>query len=694
MTVVVPDPIPLDPPPGTPGAVDRFAWVVQASSYLLGVLETTLRGPAGRAPNWQGDDAAAAGAMVRTLTELGNDIAVCQRTAASRIALHRDRMLDAMARIRALVAQQEDDYAATWARLGALPDPAFAMRAGAPEAVAAVEEFRATEAARGREHTALLAEVADDAAETARVLADCSRVLGGSGRPGDEGRVVAYLALVLPGWGDAELAARGADLAQRLLGQATWEEREQLADEAAAFAGNPTFGQALLAGLGGAGLGLLLTSLGSGLLAPEGDVARVLAAALGAPPAGEGEYDPVRQVLDGEYLRAGDASVDGQLTAAGMALVLAAGARLASGGPGPQVLASWSRQLLRNEHAQDGRVAGGDAVPPGGDESLGDPAALALGLLVDTGEAALVADLLGDRDVWEALLSRFWGDGGQLLQGAVGLAAEDPSATGDGAIRTGLEAIGAGLRPGDPSARAVDRGTVAQVAPVLGAALARHADVAIELLWVGVEGQTDEGADALRGLGVLTLDWTALDALVRSVQQWTDDHPSTAGFQPAEGDVAVPAVGLPTALLAARQYGEYLEFALEESEKEEGAVLRKFWWDHTVGLLDHVPGLPGLILSQVEHLGAIALRMDGTWDEGWYRWPYWTSTEAFEGFGLEPLGAKNPADVEAVTGQARVAFEQATAVLGRPLAPQSPSVDLWEPTREWLEGRFGWLLPD
>jgi hypothetical protein len=388
--------------------------------------------------------------------------------------------------------------------------------------------------------------------------------------------------------------------------------------------------------------------------------------------------------------------VNGQLTAAGMALVLAAGARLARGGPSADVLVSWSRQLLLSEHAQGGQVAGGGVVPPGGDVSLGDPAALALGMLLETYEAEPAAALLGDRIIWEALLSRFWGDGGQVLHGLVGLAAADPGSAGDGAMRTGLEAIGAGLHPLNPNALAVDRQTVSMLSPTLGAALARHVDVPVDLLWVGVDGRVGDGADALRGLGVVALDWTALDAVLHSVQQWMDVHPSATGFQPAAGDSAIPAVGLPNALLAARQYGEYLEFALDESEAQAEANLRKLWWDGTVGLLDHVPGLAGVILGQAQHWGAIGLRMDGTWDEGLYPWPSWIDTSDLREFGLDPLGAKNPIDVETVTAQARLAFDRASAVLGRPEPPQSPPVDFWEPTRERvdrlherLEGLFG-----
>ena len=71
-------------------------------------------------------------------------------------------------------------------------------RSALPAAAAIGEEFAASEASRGRRHAALLAEVADDAAATARVLAESTALVGGTGRPGDDGRSVAHLAVLLP----------------------------------------------------------------------------------------------------------------------------------------------------------------------------------------------------------------------------------------------------------------------------------------------------------------------------------------------------------------------------------------------------------------------------------------------------------------------------------------------------------------
>ena len=89
---------------------------------------------------------------------------------------------------------------------------------GGAEVRAIVQEIEAGEASRRRRHTALLEELQDDAAATARVLADSCAVVGGRGRPGDASRVVAYLAAQLPGWGDLELARRGRAPAGRLTG--------------------------------------------------------------------------------------------------------------------------------------------------------------------------------------------------------------------------------------------------------------------------------------------------------------------------------------------------------------------------------------------------------------------------------------------------------------------------------------------
>ena len=138
----------------------------------------------------------------------------------------------------ALRAEQDEEHRAAWSRLSALVDIGAPGQAALTPAVAIGEEFAASEASRGRRHAALLAEVADDAAATGRVLAESSALVGGTGRPGDDGRALAHLAALLPGWGDEELAARGAALAVALTGgPVSPEEMNDLARAADAYAG-------------------------------------------------------------------------------------------------------------------------------------------------------------------------------------------------------------------------------------------------------------------------------------------------------------------------------------------------------------------------------------------------------------------------------------------------------------------------
>ena len=384
MTVVMPERIPLDPPPGDTDALDDLVRQVSGAVFCLGVLESSLCDPAGSVPGWVGRDATAAAVRVDAVTAVAREGAGALWTAAGRLAAHRDRLLEARDRIRALVTQQDEDYRAAWGRLAAMPDVVSALRVASPAAVAVVEDFAAAEAIRRREHVALLEEVAADATATGRVLAECSAVVGGTGRSGDAGRAVAYLAVALPEWGAVELAARGEQLAHGLLGEATAEERDALAAGAGSYAGNSAFARAFLTELGPDGVELLLLTLGSGEYDQDTPIATVLAATLGAAEPTGSAHDPVRDVLQATYVPTGDRYGSADPIAAGMAVVLAAGAVLPTRGPQAETVARWAGQLLRREHEQ-GLLAGAGAVPHQWDPALSDPAALAVGLLVEDG---------------------------------------------------------------------------------------------------------------------------------------------------------------------------------------------------------------------------------------------------------------------------------------------------------------------
>lgn len=681
MTVVLPPPAAFEPPPGDPAALAELVQGVAGAVFCLGVLEAALAGPAGRAPGWHGDDAAAAGARVAVVSSLARDGAGALWVAAGRLSAHRERVLAARERIRALEVEQEEDVAAAWGRLGRLPDPATSARTGAPEVVALVEEFEAGEAARRREHAALLEEVADDAAATARVLAECSAVVGGTGRPGDEHRAVAHLALVLPAWGEAELTARGAALAGDLAGLMTAHRRAALAEEAAAYAAHPAFADALLAGLGVEGVRTLLADLGGGELPWDSALAALVASAFGAArPTGD-RVDPVGDVLAAGYVDPAMAGTSADVIALGMGAVLAAGLAGRSGGPGPRTALAWGQQLLARERAWADSGPGGRALDradaPSDVLDPVDPLLLVAETLARASEAGVAAEFLGVRDVWEQLLARSWADGAVGFGALVERAAADPGPAGAAAVRTGLEALGAGWADGDPDGWRVDEVTAAAVSPALGAALAAHVTVAVDALWVGVDGSRCLPApDALRGLGYLTLHRGAAAEVERALHDWAVAQPGELSGTSAAAPL--PAVAVPAAYLAAQEYGRQMGYVRDSFEAQEEAERRAFAWQMTVGLLGEIPGPAGRVAGLVEGFAAIALDRDGTWDQAPDPGPLFDDADAAEA-ARAALGPERVAAAEEVARQAAGAFVRAASALGEPVPAESPPTDWLAP---------------
>jgi hypothetical protein len=393
---------------------------------------------------------------------------------------------------------------------------------------------------------------------------------------------------------------------------------------------------------------------------------------------GTGPADPVAAVLDAVYLRDDDPSVTADQTAAGMAAVLAAGAGSARRGLSPATVLSWTRQLLRYEHTQ-GIVAGVGAMPAGWDRPLHDPAAFALHLLVAEGAPALAADLLGDPDVWQVLLSRFLGDGTELDRLVV-LAAREAGPAGDAAVRTGLEAVGSGLPEGPPQDRTVSRAVVDALAPTMGAAVAAHVRVAVDALWVAVDGRPEGRLDTVRGLGYIAVDPTAAAAVDDAVLGWSRDLVAEQGGAIGPGTPA-PAVAVPSALLAVREYGHRLSYVLDEFEAQADAERKEIAWSYSVGLLGHVPGLAGEILGVLADYGALLLDRDGTWEAAVDDGPTVDGGTA----GRESAGEFGTAHVAAateVTRQAHVAFDRMANALGEPVPPVSPEKDWVAPIQD------------
>ncbi|TQN41310.1 hypothetical protein FHU33_0674 [Blastococcus colisei] len=728
MTVEMPDPVPLDMPPGEPAAVDDLVRDVTGAAYWLAVLADQLSGPAASAPAWLGADAVAAATQLARVAAITRGSADAVRATAGRLSTHGALLRDTRREVTALREEQDEDFRVAWQRLGQSEDLRLAVLTGSSAWVGVVAELEAAESRRRRRHALVLEELADDAAATVRELADAGRLVGATGRTGDGGRVLAYLAAELPGWGHPELAGRGRALADAMMGESlTPEERAALASDSASLAGNPVFATALVRGLGEVGVGLLLQLLGQDPDGPDNPLAGVLASALGAATPGPSAHDGVAAVLGATYVRA-DERIGAAATAAGMAAVLLAGA--GSAGLRPATAGEWARQLLVREHVQ--KMPAG-TVPVAWPSEAADPVAVAVQFVARSGDPEAAAALLGDERVWEALLVRFWGDGGTALGDLVAEAGRESGPAGDRAVRLGLETIGAGLVEGDPADWTVDRDVVAAVSPALGDAVAAHVDLAANALGavasddgasdgVASDGVASGGGggeasgDLLKGLGYLTVDRQAAAAVEGALSEWAgmQSH-DLAGSSRAH---PLPAVAVPAAYLAVQEYGQRLNHALDGFELQEEAENKERLWNWTAGwvleVVSYVPVKPVAVAADVlGAYGPLFLDMDGTFEQ----LPDRGLRHDADMAGANALAALPPdltARADAVRAQAEASYRRTAGWLGDPVAPTSPEKDWVGATldlltggmadmgidelrdraeREGAHGRFGGLLP-
>lgn len=661
MSADLPAPVALDAPEESPAALSEVVSAVTGAAFRLGVLEAHLAGPAAEAPRWFGRDAAAAAAQVGAVSAVVRDAHAALTGAVRRLDRHADLLGQIRRRITTLRAEQEDDYGALAHRLsvaGPCDGPGSPSQAAVLSALG--DELRAAEAARRREHTALLAELRSDALETARVLAGATALVGGTGRSGDANRVVACLAAKLPGWGDGELTARASALASALSGPVRLEQIETLARGNAPCAGVPLFAGALLGALGVSGVGYLLTTLGREPEAADAPLARLLAASFGAARPTGGLVGRVQEVLDGQYVTS-TGTDDPDTVALGMGAVLAAGAALSGGGVRPATAAAWGVQMLERERALGmpavGRVPGHRGA---------DPVRTVLTLLGESGDPDACAVLLAHRNAWAALLTRSPGADG-LLSHVVHLASAAPGAGGAVAARSGLEALGSGLSPAGADSWAVRPDAAGIVAPSLGRLVAAHVDAAGALLQeAGGRVGLSAGADAaLRGLAYLTVTPGAASAVADALTRW-------AGTT-ASGSVTAAASVLGS-FLAVREYGQRLAHALQAAQAQEAAVDRQITFDIATLPLEAVKGFPAVVLDAGASTVAQWVHADGSWSIGPDRGP------SFDGRDAAAAAAATvpPAEqfrAHAAAASARTAFGQTMAHLG---IPHGPEPDHWE----------------
>lgn len=702
MTLELPERIPLGMPPGQPEELDALVSEVAGAAVCLAAVDDRLIGAAGAATGWLGDDAAAAAAQVAEVAALVRAVAEAVLPAIGRLSSHTERLREVRQRVVALKAEQDEQFAEAWRRWSQAPDLRAQLGHDGPAVRAIVHDLEAGEASRRRRHAALLEELEDDAAATARVLADSMAAVGGRGTRGDGNRVLANLATHLPGWGDLELARRGRALAAALRGSVDRDDWEARARAATVFAGTPAFAAALLTRLGEDGVRRLLLLLGErtfedDLAGRSSDVAGLLASAMGAAGIGTAT-DLVGKVVSAAYVDPDDSGTDSDYVAMGMAAVLLA--RVPNGGPPPMAVASWTRQVLARERSLAHDSAGARAVDrvypnaqhdPATDETSFrtlDPVPVLVEWMAEHGTAQSAAATLGEREAWAVLLDRNWDDGGSALSDVVSLAASHPGAAGARAARSGLAVIGGALTEGDPGERMVERTVVDAVAPALGAAVAAHVSVATAALNELARGELTAGTEeVVRGLGYVSVDAGAAGAVTAALGEWAvgqaHELSGTGVSDP------LPAIGIPSAYVAVQQYGQRLAHALDAYEAQDAAGRRQLYWDTVVGgAASLVPGPAGIAAGLIEGYAAIGLRMDGTWvdpaDDGLVLDA--ADAARASSAGLEAGQAERAV---AVASQARDVFVGATGVLGVPEAPLSPEHDYWAPLVDALTGVAG-----
>lgn len=651
MTALVADPVPLDPPPGDPRALADLAARLEVAGELLTGLGAELPGELTTASSWSGRDADVAADRVRRVAGLARDAGEALLRAGDRVARHRRLLQDARDHLAVLRRAQEDDLAAVALRIGGLVDPV----AGGADPFAELER---AEAARGATAARIRAEVSEDAAATAAVLAGCSAVAGGSGRPGDRARVEDHLGHLLPGWQEVLLGQRGRDFAAALRsagdgsGVETAAALEGAARELLPWAGHGAVAAAVLTGLGARGFRDVLRQLGNGSLSADSALARAMAAVLGAPvPAGAA--GAVARVRDARHVDRDDVrSLDGDHVALGMGVVLAAGRGDSRSGPPPATVRAWGRQIVAREHALGAERIVDRLGPHPAPAPPGDPLQEVLARLAGAGDPAPAAALLRAEPIWTHLLRRSWDDDGAAFAALVERAAREPGAHGAAAaVRAGLGALAAGLGDdGDPAAWTVDRATATGVAPGLAGAVAARPEVVLDPLARAAAGTGQQDRLLLRGLGYLSTEPAAAAVLEGVVPRVAAPPapPGGAGTGPAR------PVEVGAAYLAVREYGQRLAHALDEFAAREVAERRLRITEVVVGALDHGPVWARPIGRAVSVLAVVA-DADGTWDGA----P--DDGQHLEEPAGDPLAA--------------AAYRRAAAVVGAPTAPESPPID-------------------
>jgi hypothetical protein len=161
----------------------------------------------------------------------------------------------------------------------------------------------------------------------------------------------------------------------------------------------------------------------------------------------------------------------------------------------------------------------------------------------------------------------------------------------------------------------------------------------------------------------------------QALVEWSREQTTTLeGTGPGS---PLPAVAVPSAYVAVREYGQRFTSALDGLEAKKSAEVKERVWDSTVGAVGLLPGWWGVGAGLIEGFAAIALDMDGTWEMDPDRRLHFGEDDAVEGAVVGLSAALE--DATAVEGQARGAFDRTIRALGVASAPESRQHDYLEP---------------
>ncbi len=662
---LLPDPVPLDPPPGRADAVLAAADRAAAAARSLDELAERLT-MAGT-PAWLGADAAAAGERRVRIARLADDAAGALHRAAARLRGHADVLGEVATRTTVLRAAQDAEFAAARSRVAVPFDPLDPL---APEPAVVIGELRAADETRGTEYRLLAARLADDTAHTVRVLAGCTALIGGTPRWNSDVALL-RLAALLPAWGTPEVARRGHLLALALReGDIHSDDLEATFAADADLAADPAYAAAFLAGLGQEMGTRLLTTAWSGVSAddPRTDLLARVLSGLDRDSAGPPWLAPV---LDD----AREAGIAEGVTG-GLAAVLARAQVLGLPGPPPALAVAWARSLALEER-RTGLPAAVGTRPAGAHPATSDPLALVLAPLVEQGAAPATARLMSDVGVWTVVLSHGWNDGGTLRDALVDLVAEAPAEAARPALRDALVALGTGLEDGDHADWPFVEDVVVGAVPALGAALVRHPDVLVRPLAGAAAGGVDAvSVTALRGLAVAV----ALDV---SIEGGTGGRigdliaGALSGPRPEALPVEAAAVAVPAAFVGVREYGARLALAMQQHRLQDEAEAKAYIWDWTFGIwfsaLGAAPAV-GRVAGALEAVVTRVLGTDGSFEDAVDRGRHFAGTDAMAG-AVDGTATGSP-ERGAAARTAVLAFAGTVGVLGDPVGPVSPDEPL------------------